>query len=765
MAFDFSKLNFFSKLDAKARVFVLLMVVVGLIVLVYIMTLFFGGDNTLGPSRVATAPSQLQTVPGGTGQSAVFQRSFEEANRQRAEAAKMSGTSALPTQANLGSAGGTGSCIICSDKSANVKNVIQDLVRQGKLTSDIADRLQSMANKNVSVEEYAAELNRLVKEGKITPDQARAMIEEYKKQHTNARLGEAEQVMDELIKSGQMPVDVATQLLDAQKRNVTPAEYNAMLQQMVREGKISAAVAQQLMQQYNKQCIQESVDKHLVLINQMSENGSITKDIATQLVQLTQQNTPAESYSTQINNMVTQGNLTPVAAGSLIDAYQQGKAACGSAGTINELLRQAENAAYQELSDLLSAGKISPETASQLTSLIQSNASTDEFKSAVNQLLQENKLTPQIAQLKIGDYEKVKKLRDAKQQLADAQANNVSPSEYAERLKALVAAGVITPDQAAQLMQEYQTLKSSLPSSVAISPGAFGELQKKVFAGNAGGVPQASAAEFQVAQTQVTQETDQARQARVAAIMAAMSSQAGQLVGTWQTSPMVHREGVSATAEEEGNGSGTEVTVTSGKTETKKGGVIVEVAAPVLIKGGSIHFAVLDTAINSDYPDSPIMATIVEGPYKGAKMMGKIVTTKSVSGQMDRVSLNFTLMNVDAWPKSKTVTAYAIDPDTARTVMASTVDYHYMMRFGAMFATSFLQGYATAFTNQGTSTTGIFGTSTEHPELSPTGKMMVALGQVGQTLGQATQNYVNRPPTVRVDSGVSLGILFMTDVT
>src|SRR4029078_13541049 len=139
---------------------------------------------------------------------------------------------------------------------------------------------------------------------------------------------------------------------------------------------------------------------------------------------------------------VSQGKLTPVAAGSLIDSYQQGKSACGSAGVLNELLRQAENAAYQEVSDLLSAGKISPETASRLTSLIQNNVSMDEFKAAVTQLQSENKVTPQIAQLKIGDYDRVKKLRDAQKLLAEAQANNVGPDEYAQRLKALVAEGV-----------------------------------------------------------------------------------------------------------------------------------------------------------------------------------------------------------------------------------------------------------------------------------------------------------------------------------
>jgi intracellular multiplication protein IcmE len=127
--------------------------------------------------------------------------------------------------------------------------------------------------------------------------------------------------------------------------------------------------------------------------------------------------------------------------------------------------------------------------------------------------------------------------------------------------------------------------------------------------------------------------------------------------------------------------------------------------------------------------------------------------------------LNFILMNEDSWERSKNVTAYAIDPDTARSVLASDVNYHYMMKYGAIFATSFVQGYASAIqSSASTSTTGIFGTSTTHPELSPSQKLATAIGQIGTNLGSVTQNYTNIPPTVTVDSGVSLGILFMADV-
>ncbi len=44
---------------------------------------------------------------------------------------------------------------------------------------------------------------------------------------------------------------------------------------------------------------------------------------------------------------------------------------------------------------------------------------------------------------------------------------------------------------------------------------------------------------------------------------------------------------------------------------------------PPMIKAGTIMFAVLDTAVNSDEP-GPILATMVSGKYKGAKLIGRL---------------------------------------------------------------------------------------------------------------------------------------------
>jgi polyhydroxyalkanoate synthesis regulator phasin len=767
MALDLSKLNFFSRLNARARVMVLFIGLIGFIVLIYMATKYFSGSSrAIGPSSVASAPQGLQSVPGGK-LSPEYYRALAQANAQAAQQAKMTGGSAIPTLVNIGEGtpSGNGCNIICSDQNAKVNSLLDDWVRQGKLSPDVATALEKLADQNVPVSEYAAALDQLVKEGKLTPEQARELLEQYKKQHANALLQDSAKTMDDLIKSGQLPLDVANQLLQDQKNGMTPEQYAAELQRLVKEGKISPAVAQQLLAQYVKQRAQEAAKENLATIDQMAKNGEITPAVAKDLSDLAKKNVPLDQYAAELQRLVASGQLTPVAAAKLLAAYQAqkgvppiGPAAAG----LNQLTQQANDRLKSDLSGL------QPQVAQQLSALMAKNVSPADFAAAVNELVREGKLTPEQAKKLIADYNAAHGLQDLSSNLANMRANGATATDYAAALKRAVAAGLITPEQAAELMQEYQTqlqnaaAANATPGTAAVTP-AFAALQARAAtaANQPGGT--VSPNEFEGPQVQAQGETDQERQQRLLALENAMSGQAQQLIASWAPQVMEFRAAPPPAKKTNGAGASASSSSSSSSSSTSTYGV-ASGGAP-LIKAGTVIFAVLDTAVNSDYPDSPVMATIVEGKYKGAKLLGKLTTTKGVSGQQDRIMLNFILMNEDSWERSKNVTAYAIDPDTARSVLASDVNYHYLMKYGAIFATSFVQGYASAIqSSASTSTTGIFGTSTTHPQLSPSQKLATAIGQIGTNLGSVTQNYTNIPPTVTVDSGVSLGILFMADV-
>ncbi len=714
MAFKLPKLQIFSGADAKSRIFLLFAGVVGFTLLVYLSVKFFGGpDTATGGAAVARAPSGLVSVPGGE-LTPQYARAVEAASEERSKRGMEERSAAVPTLMNVSNTGGNqGNCtVLCpGDEKANVADDLAQLVAEGKMSAEDQNALLDLAAKNVTPEEYAAALAALVKAGKLTPLQARLLLEKYKKQHANALLAESAKFMDNLIKSGDLPLSVANELLELQKNNATPEEYADKLDCFVKEGKITKEVSAKLLAQYTQQKLKESAAIGTVALNQMGASGQLTGDVAKALSDLQARKVPLDEYNAALKKLVADGKMTPATSDKLLALYREQRTGVPSTCSTGIM------------GGLLSKGG---------------------------------------------------KAQDLANRLLNLQANNATLADYAEELKRGVAAGLLTPDEAKLLYQEYQAklavpVGGVLPTTEVTVP-AFAELQQRLNESNAKQGAQ-TLEQFNVAAEQQQQAPgprpptpeelqERARQAnekqqRINNLIGAMSGQAQNLLTAWQPPVMVHREGSPEAPEKEksamGAGAGTE----------KAGGKEGEKAAgPPLIKAGTILFGVLDTAVDSDYPDTPVMVTIIEGKFKDAKLIGKL----SLAQNGEKVSLNFNLMDMDDWLSAKTVNAFAIDPDTAKTVMASEVDRHYLERYGYIMATSFLTGYSKAITNQGTSTTGIFGTSTNTPALSPGNKLAVGLGQIGTSLAQDAQQKVNRPPTVKVVAGVGLGILFTTEV-
>jgi len=257
------------------------------------------------------------------------------------------------------------------------------------------------------------------------------------------------------------------------------------------------------------------------------------------------------------------------------------------------------------------------------------------------------------------------------------------------------------------------------------------------------------------------------QQKQLQGLVTAMEGQSKSIFTTWsEFVPQQHAEG--PWVKEDGKEKPSDTTRKVGNTQKtlpNTGGS--QKSGDALFKAGTILFAVLDTAINSDEP-GPIMATIVEGQYRGAKLMGTMSTTPAPGGRPpSKVTLNFNLMNISEFPSSISVQAVAVDPDTARTALASDVDNHYLLRYGTMFASAFMAGYSKVITSAGTvQTTAASGLSstTTTPPLSGRKTIFAALGEVGKQWGQAVSGFVNMPPTIKVNPGVGMGILFLADV-
>lgn len=197
-------------------------------------------------------------------------------------------------------------------------------------------------------------------------------------------------------------------------------------------------------------------------------------------------------------------------------------------------------------------------------------------------------------------------------------------------------------------------------------------------------------------------------------------------------------------------------------------GVNVENKAPVqetIIKTGDILFAVMDTSVNSDEP-GPILATIVSGRLKGAKLIGSF----NLPANANKMVISFNTMSVPGATRTMSISAFAIDPNTARTALSSRTDHHYLMRYGSLFASSFIEGFGNAFQSANTTVTiGGTGGGNDITVANGVGRStlenaVIGLATVGKAWGQQAQQLFNTPTTVEVFSGTGLGILFTQDV-
>lgn len=267
-------------------------------------------------------------------------------------------------------------------------------------------------------------------------------------------------------------------------------------------------------------------------------------------------------------------------------------------------------------------------------------------------------------------------------------------------------------------------------------------------------------AETQALRTRSVQ-LNETQQKQLAAILVNMEAQSKTAFDSWNT--------VSLQAFVAGNPSDKNTAAAGGTVgaEGSAAGTTPKGGKQIIVKAGTILFAVLDTAINTDEP-GPIMATVISGRFKGAKILGDIqLATVVGANRPEKVVLNFNALSSDDYPQSLTIKAVAIDPDTARTALASNLDTHLLLRYGTLFASSLLTGYSKAITSQGSVQTNTSGntTTTTTPNLNSTKTILAAFGDVGKKFGEATATYFNTPNTIKVNAGTGFGLLILSDVT
>lgn len=179
----------------------------------------------------------------------------------------------------------------------------------------------------------------------------------------------------------------------------------------------------------------------------------------------------------------------------------------------------------------------------------------------------------------------------------------------------------------------------------------------------------------------------------------------------------------------------------------------------LLQKAGDIMFGIIDTSINSDDP-GPVLARIVSGNLKGAKLLG------TFQRQDKKVFIQFSTLSLPDVPESISVDIVAIDPETARTSLATGVDSHYLLKYGTLVASSFLKGMGEAVTSSlGTSQLADENGAIVASQATATTRdqLIAGFGAVGSKLAEEVDKS-NIQPTVTVDSGTGVGLLVMSDL-
>lgn len=178
----------------------------------------------------------------------------------------------------------------------------------------------------------------------------------------------------------------------------------------------------------------------------------------------------------------------------------------------------------------------------------------------------------------------------------------------------------------------------------------------------------------------------------------------------------------------------------------------------VIIPAGNIAYGQLLNALNSDVP-GPVLVHVLSGPFAGGRALGQFQVSQ------DYLILTFSAIVKDGVYYN--INGIAMDENTTLTGMSSDVDRHYFSRIILPAAASFVSGYASAVAETGTSTTTTSGGGVvqNDPEPDTEEELYKGLEEAADSVSDVLDENSNRPITVKLAKGTTMGILFMKPVT
>ena len=171
----------------------------------------------------------------------------------------------------------------------------------------------------------------------------------------------------------------------------------------------------------------------------------------------------------------------------------------------------------------------------------------------------------------------------------------------------------------------------------------------------------------------------------------------------------------------------------------------------------SMAQTVVATETGPDGNGGQVVVEMTGGPLNHARLLG----TAQRRGDLMGVSL--TQLNWQG--RTLPVDAVLISPETRETAVASSVDHHYGARllYPSLAAIAAGAGQAVALSGS-TQSSSLYGNTSVYRNLNPEQIAAVGVGAAGNNLQGVLNEMAPKGPTVKLDAGVPVGVMFLKDV-
>lgn len=171
----------------------------------------------------------------------------------------------------------------------------------------------------------------------------------------------------------------------------------------------------------------------------------------------------------------------------------------------------------------------------------------------------------------------------------------------------------------------------------------------------------------------------------------------------------------------------------------------------------SMAQTVVATETGPDGNGGQVIVEMVGGPLNHGRLLGKAERR----GDLMAVSLT----RLEWQGRTLAVDAVLISPETKETAVASSVDHHYGARLLYPSLAAVASGAGQAIALSGSSqASSAYGTASTYKNLNPGEIAGVGIGAAGNNLQQVLNEMAPKGPTVKLDAGVPVGVMFLQDV-